>query len=345
MGDSQRRALLTAAKLAELKVLRILEEPTAVALCYGILRPLPENETQRVVFVDVGYASTQVAIVDFVKGKLSVCYKAFNSFIGGREFDRALYEHFRSQWQSKHKVDIETLPKQKLKLLRACKRVKKLLTGNKDALWTLDCFHNDHGDDANKTQFLERLKQLKDIGDPMEYKKWESEHRQQRVENFKKLVFKYQQWVTTEDEQYAHIKEDQRKIVKKYADDADAWLTQQLIKQDRLKKYENPVLKCKDVDNKYREVYDQCNKIVMTPKPKPPKKEKEEKKEDEKDKKDKKDKKDTETNGDDATTKSTDDDKEKDESVDAEMNDKSANDETATTKVDDKNNNDGMEVE
>merc|ERR1712130_841877 len=143
MGDSQRRALLTAAKLAELKVLRILEEPTAVALCYGILRPLPENETQRVVFVDVGYASTQVAIVDFVKGKLSVRYKAFNSFIGGREFDRALYEHFRSQWQSKHKVDIETLPKQKLKLLRACKRVKKLLTGNKDALWTLDCFHND----------------------------------------------------------------------------------------------------------------------------------------------------------------------------------------------------------
>merc|ERR1712228_342029 len=185
----------------------------------------------------------------------------------------------------------------------------------------------DHGDDANKTQFLERLKQLKDIGDPMEYKKWESEHRQQRVENFKKLVFKYQQWVTTEDEQYAHIAEDQRKIVKKYADDADAWSTQQLIKQDRLKKHENPVLKCKDVDNKYREVYDQCNKIVMTPKPKPPKKE--EKKEDEKDKKESKD---AETNGNDAaatteTNKSTDDDKEKD--VDAEMKDKSGNEETA----------------
>merc|ERR1712130_798369 len=203
----------------------------------------------------------------------------------------------------------------------------------------------DHGDEANKTQFLEKLKELKDIGDPMAYKKWESEHRDQRVENFKKLVFKYQQWVTTEDEQYAHIKEDQRKIVKKCADDGDAWLMHQLIKQDKMKKYENPVLKCKDVDDKYREVYNKCNPIVMTPKPKPPKKEKEEKKEDEKDKKVKKEKKDTETNGDDATTKSTDDDKEKDESVDAEMNDKSANDETATTKVDDKNNNDGMEVE
>merc|ERR1712087_509138 len=159
----------------------------------------------------------------------------------------------------------------------------------------------DHGDEANKTQFLERLKQLKDIGDPMEYKKWEFEHRDQRVENFKKLVFKYQQWVTTEDEKYSHIGEDQRKIVKKYAGDADAWLTQQLIKQDRLKKYENPSLKCKDVDNKYREVYDQCNKIVMTPKPKPPKKEEEEKKEDKKDEKggDDKEKTDTTTSDDD----------------------------------------------
>jgi len=202
----------------------------------------------------------------------------------------------------------------------------------------------DHGDDANKTQFLERLKQLKDIGDPMEYKKWEFEHRDQRVENFKKLVFKYQQWISTEDEQYAHIGEDQRKIVKKYADDADAWLTQQLIKQDRLKKHENPVLKCKDVDNKYREVYDQCNKIVTTPKPKPPKKE--EKKEDDKDKKEET----NEANGDDAATKSTDDDKEKDkkdvdDDNDAKMKDKSGNDETATTKEDDKVNTDGMEVE
>merc|ERR1712087_965689 len=69
----------------------------------------------------------------------------------------------------------------------------------------------EQGDEANKTQFLERQKQLKDIGDPMEYKKWESEHREGRVTNFKKLVAKYQQWVTNEEEKYAHIGEDKRK--------------------------------------------------------------------------------------------------------------------------------------
>jgi len=685
--DAQRRALLNAAKLAELKVLRLLEEPTAIALNYGILRNLPENETQRVVFVDVGYASTQVAVVDFVRGKLSVRYKAANPFVGGRDFDRAIYETFRAQWLAKYKVDINEKPKQKLKLIQSCKKIKKLLTGNKDAVWTLDCFHDDNdfplkltreemetscdeqqvfakllaplqealeatkddnvkihsceivggvsrvpciqqrilaelqkfsptitalsttlngdeacargcalmcamlspnfrvkdfqvqdiltwpitisypsekaedkdnieqlimqrgnpqpctakvmfnktqnfvfslqhpeeyktkeasvsveypfktnlnigefnvqlvplsekavqppkvkllldinkqglldwpkaslieyvkrepepepaketkpaaddkakeadaemadkakdgddkeksadgkteastetattdndvemedtakeaadakekeketsmdvdadedtavtdkdkkakkkdkrkvtrsllitgnffnelkadefnkmfaleanlinvdrivletdeakndletymyalrdkiddthrefieekereklsaqlteledwlyeqGDEANKTQFLERQKQLKDIGDPMEYKKWESEHRQGRVTNFKKLVAKYQQWVTNEEEKYAHIGVDKRKEVKKFANDADAWLANLLIQQDRLKKYEAPKLKCKDIDNKYRELYGNCDKILNIPKPKP----------------------------------------------------------------------------
>merc|ERR1712129_183713 len=145
----------------------------------------------------------------------------------------------------------------------------KVRDATKSKLTTMEDWIYDHGDEANKTNFLEKLKELKDIGDPMAYKKWECEHRDSRVENFKKLVFKYQQFVGTEEEKYAHIDESQRKVVKKCADDADAWLMNQLIKQDKLKKCENPVLKCKDIDGKYREVYNQCNPIVCTPKPKP----------------------------------------------------------------------------
>merc|ERR1712204_167116 len=125
-----------------------------------------------------------------------------------------------------------------------------------------------------------------------------------------------------------------RKIVKKCADDADAWLMNQLIKQDKLKKCENPVLKCKDIDGKYREVYNKCNPIVCTPKPKP-KPKKEEKKEDDKEKTD-----------DEATKKTTDDDKEKDKSDDADatMEDKSKKEDETTT-TEDKAKVDGMEVE
>merc|ERR1712129_164379 len=140
----------------------------------------------------------------------------------------------------------------------------------------------EQGDEANKTQFLEKLKELKDIGDPMEYKKWEVEHREGRVANFKKLVTKYQQWPATEEEKYAHIGEDKRRECQKFADDADAWLANLLIQQDRLKAFEAPKLKCKDIDNKYRELYANCDKIVNITKPKPkvePKKKEEEKKE------------------------------------------------------------------
>merc|ERR1719229_575464 len=96
----------------------------------------------------------------------------------------------------------------------------------------------EEGDNANKTAFLERLKQLKDIGDPMEYRLWENEHREQRVNNFKKLIFKYQQWPndSKDDEKYSHITDEKKQQVMKYANDSDAWITNNLIKQDRLKK-------------------------------------------------------------------------------------------------------------
>lgn len=90
--DAQRRTILTAARIAELNVLRLMNETTAIALNYGILRQLPENETRRVIFVDVGVSSTQVAVVDFVKGKLTTRYTSANPFAGGRDFDIALVE-------------------------------------------------------------------------------------------------------------------------------------------------------------------------------------------------------------------------------------------------------------
>merc|ERR1719192_1718346 len=118
----------------------------------------------------------------------------------------------------------------------------------------------------------------------MEYRKWEHEHREQRGTNLKKLIGKYQQWPLTEEEKYAHIPEEKRKEVLDAANAADSWLSGELIKQDKQPLHETPTLKCSDIDHQYRTLYEKCNKIVNTPKPKPkpePKKE-DEKKPDEK---------------------------------------------------------------
>lgn len=73
--QSERQALLDAARIAGLNVLRLFNETTATALCYGIYKqdlPAPEAPPRNVVFVDCGYASLQVCICAFHKGKLKV---------------------------------------------------------------------------------------------------------------------------------------------------------------------------------------------------------------------------------------------------------------------------------
>lgn len=73
--QAERQALLDAACIAGLNVLRLLNETTATALCYGIYKqdlPAADAPSRNVVFVDCGYASLQVFICTFHKGKLKV---------------------------------------------------------------------------------------------------------------------------------------------------------------------------------------------------------------------------------------------------------------------------------
>lgn len=73
--QAERQALLNAAKIAGLNVLRLFNETTATALTYGIYKqdlPSPDAGPRNVVFVDCGYASLQVSICAFHKGKLKV---------------------------------------------------------------------------------------------------------------------------------------------------------------------------------------------------------------------------------------------------------------------------------
>jgi hypothetical protein len=80
---------------AGLNCLRLLNETTATALAYGIYKTdLPEGEPVHVVFVDVGYASTQVCVVALKKGQLQVLSNAWDRDLGGRNFDQVLFNHF-----------------------------------------------------------------------------------------------------------------------------------------------------------------------------------------------------------------------------------------------------------
>lgn len=143
--DAQRRAMLHAAEIANLNPLRVMNEPTATALGYGITKTdLPEADAPRnVVFVDIGHSSYQVSVVAFSKGQLTVLGAWADPNFGGRNFDRALMEHFAEEFKGKYKIDVLSNPKATFRLAAGCERLKKVLSANSLAQLNVESIMND----------------------------------------------------------------------------------------------------------------------------------------------------------------------------------------------------------
>lgn len=169
-ADSQRQAILEAAEIAGLHVLRIMNETTAAALNWGILRPLPKEETHKVAIVDVGEQHTNVTIVDFTEGKLAIAGTASHPNVGGRDFDRILFNYFNTQFQEKHKIDLRSKAKSTLRLITECKKIKKMLSSNTNAYKGIECIYGDYDMDLKITreEFEEAAQPLlKELEQPM----------------------------------------------------------------------------------------------------------------------------------------------------------------------------------
>ncbi|KAK4528714.1 hypothetical protein GAYE_SCF63G6659 [Galdieria yellowstonensis] len=143
--DAQRRAMKVAGKIAGLNVLRLFHEHAAAALSYGLYRAaeLPENDPYKVAIVDIGNSATTVAIVGFLKTKLTVYSVAFDSNLGGRDFDQVLFDHFASTFGEKYKLDIRSNPRATIRLRVACEKLKKVLSANPEAPLNVECIMND----------------------------------------------------------------------------------------------------------------------------------------------------------------------------------------------------------
>ncbi|KAI7652900.1 Heat shock protein, partial [Hortaea werneckii] len=132
-SDHQRRAILDAAEIAGIKVLRLVNETTATALGYGITKlelPGPEEKPRRTMFVDIGHSNYTASICEFRKGELKVVSTAYDRHFGGRNFDKAIMDHFRAEWQEKYKIDIYSNPKARVRAAAAVEKLKKVLSAN-----------------------------------------------------------------------------------------------------------------------------------------------------------------------------------------------------------------------
>jgi len=142
--DVERRAVLDAAKVVGLNVLRLMNDCTAAALSYGIYKTdLPADKPTNVAFVDCGASDTTVSIVEFVKGKLKVLSAACERHLGGEDFTRVIAEHFNEIWKEKHGIDAHTNKKAWFRLMVAAEKTKKVLSSNPQAPIAIECFMND----------------------------------------------------------------------------------------------------------------------------------------------------------------------------------------------------------
>lgn len=145
--DTERRSVMDAAQIAGLNCLRLMNETTAVTLAYGIYKqdlPAPEEKPRTVVFVDLGHSGYQVSVCAFNKGKLKILASAFDSELGGKDFDDILVRHFCEEFSKKYKLDVKSKPRALVRLYQECEKLKKLMSANSSDLpLNIECFMND----------------------------------------------------------------------------------------------------------------------------------------------------------------------------------------------------------
>ena len=144
--DAQRRSLLDASEIAGLKTLRLINDTTATALGYGITKldlPGPEEKPRRVCFVDIGHSNYTASIVEFKKGELAVKSTSWDRHFGGRNFDKAMVDHFAKEFKEKFKIDINENAKARVRVAAGCEKVKKILSANSAAPLNIESVMND----------------------------------------------------------------------------------------------------------------------------------------------------------------------------------------------------------
>mmetsp|Transcript_3841 Transcript_3841/g.15622 ORF Transcript_3841/g.15622 Transcript_3841/m.15622 type:complete len:764 (-) Transcript_3841:53-2344(-) len=157
--DAQRRAMLDAASIAGLNVMRLMHETTATALAYGIFKTAEfGDDPHNVVFVDVGASSMQVCVVRFTKAQLKVLATGFDRNLGGSSFDQAMMDHFCEEFKATKKIDIKSNARASLRLRTAVEKMKKILSANPEAPLSIECIMDDV--DVNSKMTREKMEEL-----------------------------------------------------------------------------------------------------------------------------------------------------------------------------------------
>ena len=136
-NNTQRQATKDAGVISGLNVMRIINEPTAAAIAYGLDKKKTEGERNVLIF-DLGGGNLDVSIVTIDEGIFEVKSTAGNTHLGGEDFDNRMVSHFVCEFKRKHKKDLSTNKRSLRRLRTACERAKRTLSNSTQANIEID---------------------------------------------------------------------------------------------------------------------------------------------------------------------------------------------------------------
>jgi heat shock protein 1/8 len=141
-NDSQRQATKDAGAIAGLKVLRIINEPTAAALAYGLDKNVSKDHDKNILIFDLGGGTFDVSILTIAEGSLfEVKSTAGDTHLGGEDFDARLVNHLAEEFKRKYKKDIKGNARAIRRLRTACERAKRTLSSSAEAGVEIDSLY------------------------------------------------------------------------------------------------------------------------------------------------------------------------------------------------------------
>jgi len=150
-NDNQRQATKDAGAISGLNVLRIINEPTAAAIAYGLGAGKSDKE-RNVLIYDLGGGTFDVSLLHIQGGVFTVKATAGDTHLGGQDFDTNLLEHFKKEFQKKTKKDITGDARALRRLRTACERAKRTLSNGTQTTIEIDSLFDGEDFNANITR-------------------------------------------------------------------------------------------------------------------------------------------------------------------------------------------------
>lgn len=124
-SDSQRQATKDAGRIAGLEVLRIINEPTAAALAYG----LDKDDSHKILVYDLGGGTFDVSLIEIGDGVIEVLATSGDNHLGGDDFDERLADYLADEFKRTEKMDLKRDKAAMLRVREAAEKAKRELSG------------------------------------------------------------------------------------------------------------------------------------------------------------------------------------------------------------------------